>query len=117
MKKALGIFAAILLLCSISVQAQMRMSHEDRVKQYKERLKLNEKQTKSVDTILTKMESKMQDLMSSGSGDRDSFRKIMDETNTQIDKVLTPTQKAEFKKMQEERRARMQQMMGGGNNQ
>lgn len=121
MKRAVGILTAILLMCSISIQAQMRMSHEERVKQYQERLKLNEKQTKTVDTLLTKMENKMQDLFSNSNGDRssmrDEMRKIMDGTNNQIEKILTPTQKAEFKKMLEERRARMQQMMGGGNNQ
>jgi hypothetical protein len=47
MKRKL-VFYALAFLMSVNtfVIAQMRMSHEDRVKQYTERLKLTDKQTK-----------------------------------------------------------------------
>ena len=60
MKRKL-IFYALALFMSVNtfVIAQMRMSHEDRVKQYTERLKLTDKQTKKVDSILTEQEKKI----------------------------------------------------------
>jgi septal ring factor EnvC (AmiA/AmiB activator) len=118
MKRSISILTAVLLMFTITIQAQMRMSHEERVKQYQERLKLTDKQTKSIDTILTKMEDKMKSMNTEDrSQRREAFMKIMDETNKQIEKVLTPTQKDEFNKMLEERRNRMKNMMGGGQNQ
>ena len=117
MKRVISYIAAMLLILTISAQAQMRMTHEERVKQYQERLKLTDKQTKSVDTILTKMEEKMKSINTDDrSQRREAFMKIMDETNSQIEKILTPGQKDEFKKMLEERRNRMKNMMGGGQN-
>ena len=111
MRKLTLMFTAIVLLFSISVQAQMRMSHADRVKQYQERLKLNEKQTKAVDAILTKSEEKMKSINTEDRMQRrEEMMKIMDDTNKQIEKILTATQKDELKKMIEERRSRF----GGG---
>lgn len=111
MRKLTLMFTAIVLVFSISAQAQMRMSHADRVKQYQEKLKLNEKQTKSVDEILTKSEAKMKNINTDDRmRRREEMMKIMDDTNKQIEKVLTPAQKDELKKMIEERRSRF----GGG---
>lgn len=111
MRKLTFLFTTIALMFSITLQAQMRMTHDERVKQYQERLKLNEKQTKTVDKILTNSEEKMKGITTEDRMERrDQMMKIMDDTNKEIEKVLTPTQKDELKKMIEERRARF----GGG---
>ncbi len=111
MRKLTLIFMSIVLVFSISIHAQMRMSHADRVKQYQERLKLNEKQTKTVDEILTKSEEKMKSINTDDRKQRrEEMMKIMDDTNKQIEKNLTPAQKDELKKMIEERKNRF----GGG---
>jgi|ERR1035437_8692867 GTP-binding protein EngB required for normal cell division len=101
------IFALLVSINCLSF-AQMRMSHEDRVKQYSERLKLNEKQTKAVDAILTASDKKFQQINTDDQSKRfEEMRKIMDESNKKIEKLLTKAQKVEFQKMQEERRSRM----------
>jgi Spy/CpxP family protein refolding chaperone len=107
-KKLFFISITLLLIVNTFAIAQMRMSHEDRLKQYSERLKLNDKQTKVVDSLLTISENKFQDINTDDMSQRRvEMRKIMDETNKQIELILTADQKPEFQKMQEERRARM----------
>lgn len=111
MRKLTLICTVLVLVFSISVQAQMRMSHADRVKQYQERLKLNEKQTNAVDKILTNSEEKMKNINTDDRTQRrEEMMKIMDDTNKQIEKILTAAQKDELKKMIEERKSRF----GGG---
>jgi Spy/CpxP family protein refolding chaperone len=99
-------FSAFILFVffSINVNAQMRMSHQDRVKQYQERLKLTDEQTAKVDSIITLSENAMKYI---STDDREQRRaemmKIRDDVNTQIEKILTDEQKTEFNKMKEER--------------
>jgi len=109
MRKATLLIALILFVCSQVMNAQMRMSHEDRVKQYTERLKLTDDQIKKVDTILTRSEKKMQAITTEDRTERRAqMMKMMDESNAQIEKILTTDQKTELKKMIEERKNRMQ---------
>lgn len=111
MYKAILFFTVILFISSSIVSAQGRMTHEERVQQYKERLKLTDDQTKKLDAILIKSEEKRDEMRNKGEMEnmRDEMMKIMDETNTQITKILKPVQKEEFKKMVEERKSRMQE--------
>jgi vacuolar-type H+-ATPase subunit H len=84
------------------------MSHEERVKQYSERLKLNDNQTKVVDSILTLSEKKISQITTEDRTQRREERsKVMDESNKQIESMLTPEQDTLFQKMLEERRNRM----------
>ncbi len=110
MKRAILFFALILFVSSMAITAQGRMTHEERVKQYQERLKLDADQTKKVDAILLKSEQKMQKMRDSGNMEnfRDEMMKINKETNDGILKFLKPAQKEELKKMMEERKNRMQ---------
>jgi hypothetical protein len=110
MKQVTLFFALILFVSSMAVVAQGRMTHEERVKQYQERLKLNADQTKKVDAILVKTEKKMQEMRDSGNRDnfREEMMKINQGTNDEIMKILKPAQKEELKKMIEERKNRMQ---------
>lgn len=110
MYKVILFFTLILFVSSSVISAQGRMSHEERVKQYKERLKLTDDQTKKVDAILKKSEQKRDELRDKGKMEnmREEMTKIMDQTNEQIQKILKPAQKEEFKKMIEERKSRMQ---------
>jgi len=101
------VIAFLLSINTFSI-AQMRMSHVDRVKQYSERLKLNEKQTKAVDAILTASEKKFQQIDTDDQSQRfEEMRKIMDASNKKIESILTKAQKVEFQKMLEERKNRM----------
>lgn len=107
-KKTLIFAFALLLSINTFSIAQMRMSHEDRVKQYTERLKLTDKQTKKVDTIMTEQEKKMSAITTDDMQERfGQMRKLMDESSKQIEKILTKDQKPEFQKMMEERKNRM----------
>lgn len=110
MYKTILFFAIILFVSSSIISAQGRMTHEERVQQYKERLKLTDDQTKKVDAILLKSEKKREELRNSGDMDnmREVMMKNMEETNAQILKILKPAQKDEFNKMVEERKNRMQ---------
>ncbi|MCK9424544.1 MAG: hypothetical protein M0Q21_00740 [Ignavibacteriaceae bacterium] len=110
MYKAILFFTLILFVSSSVISAQGRMTHEERVQQYKERLKLTDDQTKKLDVILKKSEQKREEMRNSGDMEnmREEMMKRMDETNDQISKILKPAQKEEFKKMIEERKNRMQ---------
>jgi hypothetical protein len=109
MKRAILFFGLILFISSAAIIAQGRMTHEERVKQYQERLKLSADQTKKVDAILLKSEQKREKMRDAGNREnfRDEMMKINNETNEAIQKILKPTQKDEFKKMIEERKNRM----------
>ncbi|MBS3944983.1 MAG: hypothetical protein KGZ42_05750 [Melioribacter sp.] len=110
---------ALLFTVSLSVViAQPRFDPKERAKELKERLKLDDKQTKQVEDIYAKQSEQMQGMFNS-SGDREQMRdqmmKLREETNKKIEKILTGKQKAEYKKYQEEMQARRQQMRPGGN--
>ncbi len=118
--KRISFYIAVILMVSFTgLMAQGRMTHEERVKQYQERLKLNPEQTKKVDAILVKMEKKIEKMRESG--DRENFReemmKINQESTDEIQKILKPAQREELKKMIEERKSRMQNWGGGRNRQ
>ncbi len=110
MYKTILFFTVILFITSPMVSAQGRMTHEERVQQYKERLKLTDDQTKKLDAILLKSEKKREELRNSDDMEnmREVMMKNMEETNDEILKILKPSQKEEFKKMVEERKKRMQ---------
>ena len=79
------VFALLVSINCLSI-AQMRMSHEDRVKQYTERLKLNVKQTKAVDAIISASEKKFQQINTDDQPPRfEEMKKIMDEFDTEQD--------------------------------
>jgi Spy/CpxP family protein refolding chaperone len=102
MQRIMIIAAFSVLLISLMVTAQPRQSPQDRVKALKERLTLTDDQSAQVEKIFTQAQEKMKN-----TSDRSEFRKIMNDSNDQIEKILTDTQKTEFKKMQEERMNRM----------
>jgi len=97
------------------------MNPQERMKQqlqtYKERLKLTDTQFNKIDTILKDQMSEIQKLRDSSSGDRDAMREAMmslrEKINKKIEALLDDTQKAEFKKIQEEA-AQKRQGMGRG---
>lgn len=97
------------------------MNPQERMKQqlqtYKERLKLTDAQFNKIDTILKDQMGELQKLRDNSSGDRDAMREAMmglrDKINKKIEALLDDTQKAEFKKIQEEA-AQRRQGMGRG---
>ena len=125
MKARYVIILSILFLFGFSAQSFSQgmggMNPQERIKQqlqtYKERLKLTDAQFKKIDTILNNQMNEIQKLRDSNSGDRDSMREAMmslrEKTNKKIEALLNDTQKAEFKKIQEEA-AQRRQGMGRG---
>ncbi len=97
------------------------MNPQERMKQqlqtYKERLKLTDAQFNKIDTILKNQMSEIQKIRDNSGGDRESMREAMmgsrDKINKKIEALLDDTQKAEFKKIQEEA-AQRRQGMGRG---
>jgi len=90
-----------------------------RLEMMKERLKLNSEQEEKIRAIYKEQFAKMRELrekMMEG-GDRSAMRaemrKLREETDTKILKLLDETQQAEYKKMQEEMREKMRQRRGG----
>ncbi len=110
LKSILFSFFVLLLLVNFS-SAQMRRSPSERAKMLSERLKLNEDQTKKVESIYEKQQEKISKLFNDNSVSRqemrEKFRQLADETNAEIEKVLNKNQKEEFKKFIEEQRSRM----------
>ena len=99
--------SVLVILFSLSViNAQPRRTPAERAIMLKEQLNLNDIQTAKVDSIYTEADKKFQDASQDGF-DRAKFRAIMDSTNTEIEKILTPDQKDAFNKFLQERRNRM----------
>jgi len=91
-----------------------------RLEMMKERLKLSDEQLEKVRAIYKEQFAKMRELREKmmESGDRSAMRaemrKLREETDAKILELLDDTQKAEYKKMQEEMREKMRQRRGGG---
>ncbi|OGV26647.1 MAG: hypothetical protein A3J84_03905 [Ignavibacteria bacterium RIFOXYA2_FULL_37_17] len=125
MKARFVIILSILFLFGFTAQSFSQgmggMNPQERIKQqlktYKERLKLTDAQFKKVDTILNNQMNEIQKLRDNSGGDRESMREGMmslrEKTNKKIEALLNDTQKAEFKKIQEEA-AQRRQGMGRG---
>lgn len=91
-----------------------RMDPKARLQQMVKDLSLTADQTKKVEALQKKMMDTMTKLRSAP-GDRsskmDQFKKMRDEFNGGMKKILTPAQQAKFEKMQKER---MNRRGGGG---
>ncbi len=96
-----------LFVMSISISAQNRMTPKERAQNLKEKLNLTEEQTQKVDSILTQSSEKMKELRSENKGNREQYRQIMQDTNNEIEKILTADQKQAYEKMLNERRKGM----------
>jgi len=87
---------------------------EERVKQLKDSLGLNDKQTEQIVNIFKDMSAKRQALMDSVS-DRDARREammgMMKSTDDKIEALLTPDQKDKYEAMKKAREAMMRQRM------
>ena len=125
MKARFVIILSLIFLFGFTAQSFSQgmggMNPQERMKQqlqtYKERLKLTDAQFNKIDTILKDQMSEIQKLRDSSSGDRDAMREAMmslrEKINKKIEAFLDDTQKAEFKKIQEEA-AQRRQGMGRG---
>lgn len=105
----------VLLLSSVLITAQNRMSPQERTKQLAEQLKLDEEQTQKVEEIFTRSQEKIMEIVQSGGmGDPSTREKVMEireQSNKEIMNILNDTQKEEFQKIIEEQRSRMMQRM------
>lgn len=124
LKGMLSLALCVLLTLSVlqraSAQGMMR-SPEERAKQLKEQLKLDDEQTKKVEEIFKSAQEKMQEAMGNAQGDRDAMRKIMMDIRAKGDKeieaLLTKDQKKKYNEVKKEREKRMRErMQGRGNN-
>lgn len=102
------IAAIAVFMLTLSTFAQPRLSPQERVKALTERLSLTKDQAAQIEKILIQSQDEMKKMNSDGQADRSEFRKKMNETQDQIEKLLDDKQKVEFKKMQDERRKGMQ---------
>jgi hypothetical protein len=90
------------------INAQGRMSMEDRVKMLKHTLALSDSQTVIVDSIFASAGEKMKNIDASGQDRRTAMRQIMEDVYTQVENILSPEQKDKYEKYIAERRSRMQ---------
>lgn len=110
------ILTAIISFALIAgLNAQGRMSMEDRVKELKHVLALSDSQSVMVDSIYANAGEKMKNVDASGQDRRTAMRQIMDDVNTQVESILTPEQKDKYEKYIAERRDRMRNRPPNGN--
>jgi len=108
MYRTLMISAIAVLMLSLSIFAQPRMSPQERVKALTERLNLTKDQASQIEKIYIQAQDQMKKMNEGGNADRTTMRKMMEDTQTKVNNVLDDKQKVEFKKMQDERRQGMQ---------
>ena len=103
------LLTAIVVFSFIAVvSAQSRFSVQDRVERLKTRLSLTDQQAAQVDSILTAAQDSAKTITSTGSERRLVMRQIMAKAHSDISKILTDTQKAEFEKNLARPKGRMQ---------
>jgi hypothetical protein len=113
MYRTMMIAAIAVFMFTLSTFSQPRLSPQERVKALTERLSLTKDQATQIEKILVLSQDQMKKMSSDGKTDRSEFRKKMDDTQAQIEKLLDAKQKVEFKKMQDERRKGMQNKKPG----
>ena len=98
----------LLIIFSCSQEQGRRFSPEEQIKDLKEKLELTEEQTEKVKTIIEEQSKEMAELRENFEGERfemrDAMMEIRDETNQEIDLILTDEQQKEYEKIREERR-------------
>ncbi|MBI3579773.1 MAG: hypothetical protein HY089_10235 [Ignavibacteriales bacterium] len=117
---ALCLMLTASVLQRASAQGMMR-SPEERAKQLKEQLKLDDEQVKKLEEIFKSAQEKMQEAMGSAQGDRDAMRKtmmdMMAKTDKEIEALLTKDQKKKYHEFKKDREKRMKErMQSRGNN-
>jgi protein CpxP len=102
--------AVLLLAGSLSLshaQQRMRMTPEQRADRLKDSLALSDDQVGKVLAIFKESDTKREDAFAAAGDDRDArmsaMRKIMDETDTKIESVLTDSQKAKYEAIKKQR--------------
>ena len=113
MFRTLMISAMAVLMLSLSIMAQPRLSPQERVKALTERLNLTKDQAAQIEKIYIQAQDQMKKMNADGKTDRTEMRKMMEDTQVQVNNVLDDKQKVEFKKIQEERMKRMQNQKPG----
>jgi len=109
MKNRVFLISLSFFILIATVNAQPRFTPQDRLERLKEKLSLTKEQSIKVEKILVKSDEEMNKLRASENPDRAAFRKIMDSSNKEIEKLLNEKQKLEFNKLLEERRNRRQE--------
>jgi Spy/CpxP family protein refolding chaperone len=117
MKDRIGLFLlAGMLLCMAALQAHAQrppmMTPEQRTKQLTDSLALTTEQQAKVLKLYQAADQKRQEIFQANSGDRDAMRSAMREamnnTDTEIEVLLTAKQKAKYKDMKAQRMQRRQ---------
>jgi protein CpxP len=112
MKLPVAFFSVVVLLLAGSLslshaQQRMRMTPEQRADRLKDSLALSDDQVGKVLAIFKESDTKREDAFAAAGDDRDArmsaMRKIMDETDTKIESVLTDSQKSKYEEMKKQR--------------
>jgi len=101
--KILIVLSAAFILFAGTINAQQRLTPQERAKNLKESLGLTNEQTIKVEQILTNSNAEIQKLQAGEIPDREQFREIRENSNKAILDILSEKQKTEFNKMLEER--------------
>ena len=116
MKRIQTLFFVSLLALVVGVATSMaqgmRMSPEERVKQLKDSLSLNDKQTEQVTAIYKELGAQrqaLQDSIQDRSAMRDAMRALMAKGDEKVKAILTTEQKEKFEAMIKAREARFRQ--------
>jgi len=110
------ILLGLMVLTHAAIAQGMRRSPEERAKQLKEQLSLNDDQTKKVTEIYTESQKTVMEKMQEGMGDREAMRGFMTKQTGKVDslitKLLTKEQAAKYEEVKKQR----QQMRRGPRN-
>ena len=105
---------ALIVGVTTSMAQGMRMTPEERVKQLKDSLSLNEKQTEQITAIYKELGAQrqaLQDSIQDRDAMRDAMRGLMAKSDEKVKALLTKEQKEKFEAMVKAREARFRQRM------
>lgn len=110
------ILLGLLVLTQAAFAQGMRRSPEERAKQLKEQLSLDDEQTKKVTEIYSESQKTVMEKMQGAMGDRDAMREFMTKQTEKVDsligKLLTKEQVTKYEEVKKQR----QQMRRGPRN-
>ena len=98
--KKIALVLVLVLFQFVLVNAQGRVTPQERAKNLKEKLELTDDQTAKVESIFVDSQKKMQELRKNVGGDRsairDSMKTISEQADKKITDILTDAQKEKY---------------------
>jgi tRNA U34 5-carboxymethylaminomethyl modifying GTPase MnmE/TrmE len=117
MNKFCIIFAAALLISSVTINAQAKKTPRERAWDLQKLLNLSDAQEGNIEYYYTEMDARIKKIINQNRGNKEKIRELtkqaIDFNEEQIEKILTVQQKEKYNKLKEEFKSKIQSKSAG----